>query len=99
MNKTSLSPKKTSISQNMPAKQAKFGLKNRKHTAEVMSKPLKGSNKVSKTRTSHGGKTKIHNNMGEQMNLLQKKGKQTLKRGIIHDDCEEANKINKYFPT
>lgn len=65
MNKTSRSPEKTNVSQNMLAKQAKFRLKNRKYPVEVMSKPLKGSNKESKTSTSHGSKTKIHNNMCE----------------------------------
>lgn len=42
-----------------------------------MPNPLKGSNKKSKTSTSLGGKTKIHNNMDEHMKKLYKRKKKT----------------------
>ncbi len=81
MNKTSLKPEKTNVSQNTLAKQAKFRLKNRKYPVEVMSNPLKGSNKESKTSTSHGSKTKIHNKMYEPKN--ERKAKE--KKASEHD--------------
>lgn len=64
----------------MLAKHTKFGLKNRKYPVEVMSNPLKGSSNDSKSSTSHGGKTKIHNNTNEHMYC--RKGKRKLSKKI-----------------
>lgn len=46
INKTSLGPEMTSVSQNMLAKQAKFGSKNRKYPVEVMLNSLRRQQKI-----------------------------------------------------